>query len=392
MTSQKKIAVLFPAFLGGGAESVALWMIETLKKDFTVTLITFSKLDLDGINSLYNTHLKTDDFEVRIPYYGTPIPKILTSRYGYFTARQHLLLRYFKAIQSEFDLVIGAFNEMDMGRIGIQYLNSPMFGKGHEKGRGILEYPDSPLRRLYHRIFERVSGFSSERMKSNLSVGNSEWTAQLFRELYQMDVGVLYPPVLLDAPDIPWQIRENGFVYVARIVPEKKIERAIEIIQKVRKCGFDVTLHIISNNYEPTYRAKILQLLSDRSSWLSVEEHLSRVELTDTIARHRYGIHVRDNEQFGISVAEIVKAGCIPFVPTSGGPQEIVGNIPVLKFQTDDEAVEKICSVLSNPLLQMELQNQLSMRKNLFTPEKFCDNLISLVDQALKQKELVKRK
>ena len=389
---RKKIAILFPAFLGGGAETVALWMIEALKKDFAVTLITFSKLNLDEINSLYNTHLKTDNFEVRIPYHGTPIPKILTSRYGYFTARQHLLLRYFKAIQSEFDLVIGAFNEMDMGRIGIQYLNSPMFGKGHEEGRRILEYPDSLLRRLYHRIFERVSDFSDERMKSNLSVGNSEWTAQLFRELYQMDVGVLYPPVLLDAPDIPWQKRENRFVCVSRIVPEKKIERAIEIIQKVRERGFDVTLRIISSNYEPAYRAKILQLQSGQSSWLSIEEHLSRADLADNIARHRYGIHVRDNEQFGISVAEIVKAGCIPFVPANGGPQEIIGDIPALKFQTDDDAVEKICAVLSNPPLQVELQNQLSMRKNLFTPEKFCDTLTSLVEQALEQKELANRK
>jgi len=42
--------------------------------------------------------------------------------------------------------------------------------------------------------------------------------------------------------------------------------------------------------------------------------------------------------------------------------------------------------------LIIELQNQLSTRKNLFTPEKFCDNLVSLVEQAFKQAELKDRR
>jgi glycosyltransferase involved in cell wall biosynthesis len=382
-TKKQKIAILFPAFMMGGAESIALWMIEALKKDYAVTLITFSTLDLDEVNRLYSTHLNPDEFTIQIPYKKTPLPGILTNHYRYFTARQHLLLRYFKAVQTEFDLAIGAYNEMDMGKPGIQYLNSPMFGKEHEEGRSILGYPDSPLRRLYHRIFEWISDFSCERMKSNLSVGNSEWTAQLFRELYHMDVGVLYPPVILDVPEIPWLMRENGFVCVSRIVPEKKIERAIEIIEKVRERGFDVTLRLISSNYEPEYREKILKLQSDRSSWIHINEHLSRSELAEMIAGHRYGLHVRDNEQFGISVAEIVRAGCIPFVPASGGPQEIVGDIPVLQFINTDDAVEKICTVLNNSTLQTDLQNQLALRKNLFSPEKFCDGFIALVEQAL---------
>ena len=115
----KKIAVLFPAFFGGGAESIALWMVEVLKDEYDLTLITFSKLDLEQLNSLYSTHLQSDDFAIEIPYKNTPLPALLTSRYGFFTARQHLLLRYFKEINHRFDLSIGAFNEMDMGKRGI---------------------------------------------------------------------------------------------------------------------------------------------------------------------------------------------------------------------------------------------------------------------------------
>jgi glycosyltransferase involved in cell wall biosynthesis len=386
MGNKKKIAILFPAFLGGGAESVALSMIEALKIDYAVKLITFSTLDLGEVNRLYGTHLNSDEFTTQIPYENTPLPGILSSQYRNFTARQHLLLRYFKNIQNEFDLAIGAFNEMDMGKPGIQYLNSPMFGKEHEKGRIVLGYPDSSLRRLYHRIFERISDFSSERMKSNLSIGNSEWTAQLFRELYQIDVGVLYPPVILNVPEIPWQLRENGFVCISRFVPEKKIGQAIEIIEKVRERGFDVTLRLISSNYEPEYREKILKLQSERSSWVYIHEHISRTELAELIVKHRYGLHARENEQFGISVAEIVRAGCIPFVPASGGLQEIVGDIPILKFSKTADAVEKICTVLQSSNLQTDLQKQLAGQKNLFTPERFSSILISLVEEALIKK------
>ena len=143
-----------------------------------------------------------------------------------------------------------------------------MFGDEHEKDRALLGYPDLFFRRTYHRIFEIISGFSVERMKSNLSIGNSEWTARMFRGLYHMDVGVLYPPVPLDTPEISWHNRENGFVCVSRIVPEKNIERAIEIVQEVRECGFDVHLHLISSNFEPVYRDKILRMQKERSSWV----------------------------------------------------------------------------------------------------------------------------
>lgn len=383
MVPKKKIAVLFPAFLKGGAESVALWILESLKPEYDLTLITFSAIDVNQLNELYGTNLKVQDFVLDIPYKKTPIPPILINRYSLFTIRQHLLLRYYKKINHRFDLAIGAFNEMDMGRPGIQYLNSPMFGKGHEKGRSYLGYPDSYLRRIYHRIFETISGFSSERMKENLSLGNSEWTAQLFRDLYQMDVGVLYPPIALKVIDVPWVDRENGFICISRIVPEKKIERAIVILEHVHNLGFDIHLHLVSSNFETQYRNKILKIQAEHASWVHLHEDLSRDQLANLLVHHRYGIHVRENEQFGISVAEMVQAGCIPFVPSQGGQIEIVGNNPILQFGNEDEAVNKIVKVLKNPGLQQDLISKLSKDKNRFGAEIFCRNIRAHVEKIL---------
>ena len=55
------------------------------------------------------------------------------------------------------------------------------------------------------------------------------------------------------------------------------------------------------------------------------------------MAQHRYGIHTMENEHFGIGVAEMVRAGCIPFVHDSGGPVEIVGGRSELRFRDAPE-------------------------------------------------------
>jgi glycosyltransferase involved in cell wall biosynthesis len=383
LNKHKKAAILFPAFLKGGAESVALWILDSLKSDFDLTLVTFSSLDFDKLNRMYSCNLKKGDFKIDVPYAHTPLPSILTAGYSYFTPRQHILLRYFKRVKDQYALVIGAYNEMDFGKPGVQYLNSPMFGPEHEKARALLGYPDSGARHLYHRFFEKISGFSTQSMKSNISVANSAWAAQLFKKIYQMEVGVLYPPVIIDTPDVPWEKREAGFVCISRMVPEKQIEKAINIIGRVRAKGFDVHLHIISSNFEPSYRKTICEIQSQNSNWIFINENLSRTELAGVLSMHRYGLHVRENEQFGISVEEMVRAGCIPFIPENGGPAEIVGDLRELEFGTVESASDIICGVLSNKAKEQDLLARLAVRKGLFSIDHFRRELSKIVEKAL---------
>ena len=64
------------------------------------------------------------------------------------------------------------------------------------------------------------------------------------------------------------------------------------------------------------------------------------------VVGHGDGIHARPGEAFGIAIAEMIVAGCLPFVPAEGGPSEIVDHNPALVYDTVDEAVEKIDSML----------------------------------------------
>ena len=93
----------------------------------------------------------------------------------------------------------------------------------------------------------------------------------------------------------------------------------------------------------------------------------------------RYGLHAMSEEHFGIAVAELQRAGCVTFVPERGGPREIVGEDKRLLFDTDDEAVTKIDRVLGDRQLQRELFERSHERRDLFSTDRFVDQLRQVV-------------
>jgi len=100
------------------------------------------------------------------------------------------------------------------------------------------------------------------------------------------------------------------------------------------------------------------------------------------MARHEFGINGCEREAFGIAVAELVKAGCLTFVPNGGGQTEIVDH-PSLTFENDDDAIQKIVSVLENPALQAALVGHLRERSRELSTERFQDTVRSLVAEFL---------
>lgn len=380
--TKKKIGILFPAFFGGGAEFVTAWMIESLKANYKISLFTFSQIDFSQVNRQFGTTLSLKDINVRVihPFPGYFIdPK----KYSQMTIRQHLLANYFRKVSQNFDLSISAFNETDLGRPGIQYIHVPLFGHGNETARRIFNYPTSPARTMYQRACEFLTGYSNERMKRNITLTNSQWTADLIMKSMDIEAQILYPLVFLPQNEIPREERENGFVLSGRLTADKKIETAIEIIRRVRHEQGDVHLHIISSGYDVKYRKQIMKLCDQNAKWLFLHENLNRSEFSKILSQHRFGIHARENETFGISVAEMVIAGCIPFIPSKGGQVEITGINPAIQFDTIDEAVNKINRTLCSSAQQETLLKSLAARKELFTPQTFRDKLLFYIDQAI---------
>jgi glycosyltransferase involved in cell wall biosynthesis len=91
-----------------------------------------------------------------------------------------------------------------------------------------------------------------------------------------------------------------------------------------------------------------------------------------------------------MAVAEMVRAGCIPFVHNSGGPPEIVGNDSRLIYESEEDAAQKIMQVLGDPAAQEDIRPRLALRKDSYSVETFARAIRAEVERALSFKRSVK--
>jgi glycosyltransferase involved in cell wall biosynthesis len=186
-------------------------------------------------------------------------------------------------------------------------------------------------------------------------------------------------------PAVSWDERENGFVCVGRVAPEKRMDAVIGILHQVRQHGFDIHLHILGGQDDSPFAKKVQALASRHRPWVFLEGRVAGETKRELMARHRFGINGRKSEPFGIAVAELVKAGCLTFVPNGGGQTEIVDH-PSLIFDNDDDAIHKIVSALENPPLQTALADHLRERSPELSTERFQGTVRSLVAEFLERK------
>ena len=217
-------------------------------------------------------------------------------------------------------------------------------------------------------------------MTENITLVNSKWTGEAIEHQYGVqDYEVVYPPVTNPLNKTLWELRQEGFVLITRIDPFKRIEQAIETIKCIRNRGFDVSLHIAGRRDDPRYFEQIKRICDENSPWLFMHGLLSREDLFDLMDLYKYGINAALDEPFGIAVAEMVKAGCMVFVPNAGGQTEIV-DAPELVYDHFEDAVDKITCVLNDEALQRTLLGQLQTQGRIFSTESFCRRIQGVVN------------
>jgi glycosyltransferase involved in cell wall biosynthesis len=383
MSPKKKVLIVQTSLQPpGGGSTVAVWMLEALK-DHSVSLLTWKPPDFEEINRFYGTSLSS--LELNIHCINPILRRILELDLdvGSFQKTSYLM-RVCKRIRKDYDVIIAADNEIDFGCKGIQYFHYPYM---HEKIRPNIDmlWPRK-LVGLFngsYRPWMLISGFSYNRMINNLTLVNSNWTGNKAKELYGVEAITVYPPVPGDFPYLPWERKENGFVCIGRFHPVKRFEIVIKILAKVKIKVHDFHLHVVgtraNESYAQDYYNQLRSLTQANASWVFWHENLSRRELVELVAKHRYGIHAHQEEHFGIAVAEMLKGGCIPFVPNDGGQVEIVGGDERLVYGTVQEAIEKITRVMNNSDEQISILSYLDSRKKLFSTEKFMNQIQDIV-------------
>src|SRR5690349_13583568 len=126
MKRRKETILLIQPSLGppGGAAGVAAWMIEALRGEYDITVLTWDAVDVGHTNRYFGTSLRKSDFTALLPF---PAQRWLVDRapLPLTLLKMQLLVRRAKRLHRDYDLLISASNEADLGRPGIQYVHFP---------------------------------------------------------------------------------------------------------------------------------------------------------------------------------------------------------------------------------------------------------------------------
>ena len=387
-TTSRKPTMLFIAnrfYAYGGGNCVVAWSLMALREQWDITLFCMDTPDFEAINTHFGTDLKIDDITISTP--GFPLNKINKFDPDPFSIQQLAwLMRLCQSTSHKFDAVMSCDDEFDFGRPGIQYTHYPHMKRHLDALRSVENLSSGQrLRKLLAgklRPWLLISRISLPRIKSNLMVTNSNWTADLLRNTYDVEPVVVYPPVRWNGPQRPVEERRNSFVCLGRLSPTKRYLEIIDIIEQVRARGFETELDIIGDEDAVAgdeYVQKIRSRIARAGSWVRLHKAINRRELEDLVSNCSFGIHGMLDEHFGIAPAELMRAGCIVFVPDSGGQVEIVGENPELRYDSDDDAVEKICLVLADQKVQSRLRRNLHDRSAMFGESHFMKHIQSVV-------------
>ncbi|MBI1979197.1 MAG: glycosyltransferase family 4 protein [Elusimicrobia bacterium] len=363
----------------GGGDMVCAWTLEALKSGFDTTFITWGgEIDWKEVDHFYGTNIQSNP--IKILYH--PILTALHMENRPYRLIISLLERYLKSLAPQFDLFYSTYNELDMGKPGIQYIHGPSRSDTGAKYY-LLEYQSSWPRRIYHEFCNWYSGFDPSHAKRNYTLVNSNWTIRVVQETFGEDIAIetVYPPVCLLKQPVPWREKKNQFLCIGDLLPVKKTHESFDVIGKLREKGHDVSLIIVGDGPEPY--SSFVKNEAKKYPFVTCTGRINREKVSELIATSKYGIHMRDYEGFGIAIAEMVRGGAIPFAPGHGGQIEVLGNHNQLLFKDRDDAVNKIDQVLRQPQLQNSILEHLRKAGENFSESRYVQQVRSIVQRQL---------
>lgn len=381
MTHDIEIGVYHPNLMNkGGAEAVCMHLLEELCGKYDVYLITHKEPDFDELNNYFSTEVS--NIMVKIPGIAhTPLnvisaisDRLLGINLG--TIRASYLERCVRSKEQDYDLLISTLNERSFSTFSVHYVHYP---------REAVIGGNKLIDDIHKYLNKTISGRSKKDIENNLLICNSEWTYKKLSDYYSVSKEVIHPPVLTDKlKQKNWRKKEDGMVSIGRIEPSKNLVENIKIIDGVRDCGHETHLHIIGPVLDTKYFRKIKQLAESRP-YIKIDGEVRRKELVKMIRDHKYGLHGKPAEHFGIVVAEIIAGGALPFVRPEGGQANIVNKQEELMYKNVDDGIDKIEQVITDRKKQKELIKAMPDVKKEYGADRFKNEFKKVVDKNIKK-------
>ncbi len=387
----------FPLVTGGSGFRLCR-AVDLLKEKCEITLLLPKKPDWDFINQCFGSRIREEEirfvsipplsrravfFRYCFPRYRPSAPVIKSE-----CAKNDLCVSFrnfgfFGVPGVHFIVDIQALEPFGIKRPRYQHWKPPAKISAKTLARGAARQSLKLLLSFagllgFKRRFRKKVQASGDRV-----ISNSRWIADFFQKCH-FHTDVIYPPVTARFPDVPYQEREFDFACVGRICPLKRIERIISILDSVRKqTGLPLTLRIVGRFSSDNMYSEVIREMAAHRDWIRMEGELLGQDKEALLLKCKYAIHACEIEAFGISVAEYVKAGCIPFVPSKGGSAEIVG-LGQLCYNSSGDAVSKIIDFLNkDDGQQTAVQESMMKRGSQFNTDIFDREFLKVIGEEL---------
>lgn len=368
----------------GGGQAVAAWALQALSEEYDTTLLTYRESDFGQVNSTFGCELRPDRLRIiRMPKLVERGLDLLPTQVELL--RSGLLSRHARRLHAQrpFDALLSTDNELDLGGAkALLYVHYPWAYEGRPDERLTWRHRVPVVSALYPRVAQWLGGFSLSRMRRQVFLANSSFIANKVFEAHQLHPHVVFPPVPGGFPHVPWQDRRSAMVGIGRLSPEKSWHTAVDATDRVRAKGHPLELTLIGIPGSAEYVRELDDLARTRP-WFRILHGIPRGELVREVSQHRYGIHAMRDEHFGIGVAELLRAGCLPFVHNSGGPLEIVGGRPELTYDSAEQAADRIVAMIEDPPRESQLRQAMLERAELFTETRFMAEILRHVQNVI---------
>jgi len=194
----------------------------------------------------------------------------------------------------------------------VQYVHFPEYLVHRERAVGVKSWfwkiYYAPAVRSFRKRLENVDEF----------LCNSKLTFNAIKERWGKRAEVIYPPVEI-SKFLAGSTGEKSqqVVTVGRFEPRKRYETVLMVASKLPEIPFFI-LGVVTNEkyYEHIRRLKPKNVhLLPNADFTTLKRVLSE---------SMFYLHTMVGEHFGISIVEAMASGCIPIVPSYGGPSEFV--------------------------------------------------------------------
>lgn len=181
---------------------------------------------------------------------------------------------------------------------------------------------------------------------------------------------VCHPGCDLNVPEVlPGFASPPLIVWNHRWEHDKNPDAFFEAVGQVADQGIDFRLAVLGErfkNHPPIFDAA-LKHFGDRI--IRFDPVDTRSEYIDWLRRGTVVVSTANQENFGMSVVEAVRCGCLPLVPDRLSYPEII--LPKFHadflYRTPADLVEKLCGILSNPLTWESKRQQLAQAMDRFS-------------------------